>query len=53
MLGIQVLSGYKYLVVFVFVLPDLAIFVHFSLVFHRGAYVEGHMDSVLGHKMAS
>ena len=36
-----------------FVLPELAILAHFFLDFHRGAYVEGHMDNVRGHKMAS
>jgi hypothetical protein len=43
----------KYLVVFMFVLPELAIFTHFLLDFYRGAYVEGHMDAVRGHKMAA
>ena len=43
----------KYLVVFMSVLPGLAIFAHSFLDFHRGAYVEGHMDAVRGYKMVS
>ena len=43
----------KYLVVFMFVLPGLAIFAHSFLDFHRGAHVEGHMDGFRGHKIVS
>ena len=43
----------KYLVVFMFVLPELVILAHSFLDFHRGAYVEGHMDAVRGYKMVS
>ena len=43
----------KYIIVFMLLLPEMTIFAQFFLDFHRGSNVEGHMDVVRGHKMAS